>query len=292
MNNEALRIENLHLSYKGLAGTTFSKPSALAYFDKSSDIDKELICGANLVLNRGETLCIGGPSGQGKSALLRVIAGLARPSEGKLYYFGEHIPAERQTALEIAKRQVGLVFQNGALISNLRVRDNIALPLRYHKVGTPKEIEDKINMAMDLMRVRDCAMMFPHQLDDDLGAGREEFGHLAGFGLLLAGAVGGDAFLGFEAGGVLGNHVPVVDEGVLLHADVDEGGLEAVLEVLDAALVDGAHQPFVRGMLHLELLEVAVFDDGDASLKLFGVDDDLALDLLLSKQPAQYRHEL
>jgi len=164
MNNEALRIENLHLSYKGLAGTTFSKPSALAYFDKSSDIDKELICGANLVLNRGETLCIGGPSGQGKSALLRVIAGLARPSEGKLYYFGEHIPAERQTALEIAKRQVGLVFQNGALISNLRVRDNIALPLRYHKVGTPKEIEDKINMAMDLMRVRDCAMMFPHQL--------------------------------------------------------------------------------------------------------------------------------
>ena len=96
MNNEALRIENLHLSYKGLAGTTFSKPSALAYFDKSSDMDKELICGANLVLNRGETLCIGGPSGQGKSALLRVIAGLARPSEGRLYYFGEHIPAERQ----------------------------------------------------------------------------------------------------------------------------------------------------------------------------------------------------
>ena len=164
MNNEALRIVNLHLSYKGLAGTTFSKPRALDYFDKNCDIDKELICGANLILKRGETLCIGGPSGQGKSALLRVIAGLARPSAGRLYYFGEHIPAERQTALEIAKRQVGLVFQNGALISNLRVRDNIALPLRYHKKGSPKEIEEKINMAMDLMRVRDCATMFPHQL--------------------------------------------------------------------------------------------------------------------------------
>ena len=60
MNNEALRIENLHLSYKGLAGTTFSKPRALDYFDKNCDIDKELIYGANLILKRGETLCIGG----------------------------------------------------------------------------------------------------------------------------------------------------------------------------------------------------------------------------------------
>ena len=164
MITEALRIEDLHLSYKGLVGTTFSKPQALAFFDKSANTDKEIICGANLVLQRGETLCIGGPSGQGKSALLRVIAGLARPSSGRLYYFGEHIPFERHTALEVAKRQVGLVFQNAALISNLRVRDNIALPLRYHKIGTPAEIDEKINMAMDLMRVRDFADMFPHQL--------------------------------------------------------------------------------------------------------------------------------
>ncbi len=164
MSTEALRIENLHLSYKGLAGTTFSKPRALAFFDKDKDNDKEIISGANLVLQSGETLCIGGPSGQGKSALLRVIAGLARPSQGKLYYFGEHIPAERQTALEIAKRQVGMVFQNAALISNLRVRDNIALPLRYHKIGSEKEIDEKINMAMDLMRVRDFSNFFPHQL--------------------------------------------------------------------------------------------------------------------------------
>ena len=165
MFDEALRLEDIHLSYRGLVGTAFSKPRALGFFESGIQPgEQELISGANLVLKKGETLCIGGASGQGKSALLRVIAGLARPNSGKIYVFGEYIPPERLTALEIAKRQVGLVFQNGALISNLRVHDNIALPLRYHKLGSPAEIEDKVRMAMDLMRVRDYANLFPHML--------------------------------------------------------------------------------------------------------------------------------
>lgn len=165
MQDEALRMEDIHLAYRDIAGTAFSTPRALDFF-KRTDLDpqKELISGANLTVRKGETICIGGASGQGKSAFLRIIAGLIRPTRGNLYYFGEFIPPERLTALEVAKRQVGMVFQNGALISNLRVRDNIALPLRYHKMGSPEEIEEKINMAMDLMRVRDEADMFPHML--------------------------------------------------------------------------------------------------------------------------------
>ena len=166
MQDEALRVEDLHLTYGNLAGTTVSKPRALGFFEmgKTASNDKELISGANLLVKRGETLCIGGPSGQGKSAFLRVIAGLSRPNQGRIYYFGEYIPPERLTALEVAKRQVGMVFQNGALISNIRVKDNIGLPLRYHKKGSAAEIEEKIRMAMDLMRVRDSADLFPHQL--------------------------------------------------------------------------------------------------------------------------------
>ena len=165
MLDEALRMEDIHLAYRDIAGTVFSVPRTLGFFrQQETDPQKELISGAYLTVKRGETICIGGASGQGKSALLRIIAGLIRPTQGSLYYFGEYIPPERLTALEVAKRQVGLVFQNGALISNLRVRDNIALPLRYHKMGSSAEIEEKTNMAMDLMRVRDQADMFPHML--------------------------------------------------------------------------------------------------------------------------------
>ena len=168
MLDEALRLENIYLSRNELSGTMFSIPRAVSYFEnirtsKSSE-DNQLIAGANLTLKLGETICIGGPSGKGKSAILRLIAGLARPLKGHIYYFGEYIPSEKLTALEVAKRQVGYVLQNAALISNLRVVDNIALPLRYHKMGTDEEIAKKVNMAMDLMRVRDFAKMFPHEL--------------------------------------------------------------------------------------------------------------------------------
>lgn len=165
MFDEALRLENVSLAYNDLVGNMFSQPKAVSFFmDREEDEQKELMRNVNLQVKRGETICIGGGSGQGKSALLRIIAGLVRPTRGSIYYFGEYIPPERLTALEVAKRQVGLVFQNGALISNLRVRDNIALPLRYHKMGTEADIDEKVKMAMDLMRVRDEANLFPHQL--------------------------------------------------------------------------------------------------------------------------------
>ena len=168
MLDEALRLEDVYLSTNELSGTMFSLPRAVSYFENikasESNKDNQLIAGANLTLKLGETICIGGPSGKGKSAILRMIAGLARPLKGHIYYFGEYIPSERLDALEVAKRQVGYVLQNAALISNLRVADNIALPLHYHKMGTEDEITKKVNMAMDLMRVRNVASMFPHEL--------------------------------------------------------------------------------------------------------------------------------
>jgi hypothetical protein len=73
-----------------------------------------------------------------------------------------------------------------------------------------------------------------------------------------------------------GEHVPVVEEGVLVVADVDEGGLEAGVEVLDAALVDAADHAVVGLALDLEAVEGAVDEERDALLEGLGVDDEFA----------------
>ena len=87
---------------------------------------------------------------------------------------------------------------------------------------------------------------------------------------------------------VVGVHVPVVEERVLAHADVDERGLEVVLQILDAAPEDGADEALVGRVLDLELLEAAVLEDGDARLELLGVDDDLAREMVgLARDPLE-----
>ena len=82
----------------------------------------------------------------------------------------------------------------------------------------------------------------------------------------------------------VGGHVPVVEEGVLLEADVDEGGLEVVLEVLDASAEDAAHEALLVGVLDHVFLEASVFEDGDAGFEFLDVDDDFALDFLLLEE--------
>lgn len=127
-------------------------------------------------------------------------------------------------------------------------------------------------------------------LDDDLGARRVEAGDVldGGLGLARAGVlllVDADDLDGGVGGGR--EHVPVVEEGVLVVADVDEGGLEAGVEVLDAALVDAADHAGVGVALDLEAVEGAVDEERDALLEGLGVDDELAEGALLLPENAQ-----
>ena len=76
------------------------------------------------------------------------------------------------------------------------------------------------------------------------------------------------------------NDVPVMQERILLEADIDEGGFEAVFEIADFAFENAADQAFVGGAFDGEFLELAFFEDGDAGFERLGVDDDFLVDLL------------
>lgn len=98
------------------------------------DFDGKVILDhTELSVEKGEILCIWGPSGEGKSTFLRVLGGLEKPSRGMVRFFGRSCDMERPTPLDSARDGVGFIFQNSALISNMNVLNNIILPLRFRR---------------------------------------------------------------------------------------------------------------------------------------------------------------
>ncbi len=139
--------------------------AAIAASDISISIEgREILKNANFVVEQGEMVCIWGPSGGGKSTFLRVIAGLARADSGSLIINGKEADVESPSGTDPLRSDIGFVFQNCALISNLTVFDNVALPLRYHKMGTEEDIQAKVMNTLENMLVTEHADKYPHQI--------------------------------------------------------------------------------------------------------------------------------
>jgi phospholipid/cholesterol/gamma-HCH transport system ATP-binding protein len=91
---------------------------------------------------RGKISAIMGPSGTGKSVLLKNIIGLLRPEKGEIYIDDEQIVGMREKDLMRVRRKMGVLFQDGALFGSLNLFDNIAFPLREHTKKSEKEIRE------------------------------------------------------------------------------------------------------------------------------------------------------
>jgi phospholipid/cholesterol/gamma-HCH transport system ATP-binding protein len=108
----------------------------------------------------GEIFVLMGPSGSGKSVLLRHIVGLERPTSGKVTVNG--IDASEEGIRE--KIRMALVFQAGALFNSLSVYDNLALYPREHQLGTEKETREKVTHALNILSLKDTENKFPSEL--------------------------------------------------------------------------------------------------------------------------------
>lgn len=105
-----------------------------------------LFSGLDLALEPGQALMLTSPLGGGKSTALRMALGLAQPSEGSVRVFGLDPGDERQRELLLPR--VGWVPQEGSLLSNLTLWDNLVLPLRYHRDPAPAEVEARARAAL------------------------------------------------------------------------------------------------------------------------------------------------
>lgn len=127
---------------------------------------KRVLHNVNLEMHSGETTCLLGTSGCGKTTTLRVIAGLQRFESGEATLFGEKIlPETPEKNIVPLRRRLGVVFQNGALFDSMTVGQNIGFPLQYCKGITETErIESSVSQMLQHVELGDIGEMFPAEL--------------------------------------------------------------------------------------------------------------------------------
>jgi phospholipid/cholesterol/gamma-HCH transport system ATP-binding protein len=113
---------------------------------------------------RGKISAIMGPSGTGKSVLLKHIIGLLKPDRGEVWIDGEEITSMRTRDLMRVRRKLGVLFQDGALFGSLNLFDNIAFPLREHTSKSEKEIKDIVLQKSSLVGLLDHMKKFPGEV--------------------------------------------------------------------------------------------------------------------------------
>ncbi len=102
----------------------------------------------DLAVAAGESLVILGPSGTGKSVLLKTLIGLMRPDGGEVRVEGARVDDKPESALVELRRRISYCFQNGALFDSMSVEENLAFPLREHRAAEPDEIRARVADAL------------------------------------------------------------------------------------------------------------------------------------------------
>src|SRR3989440_6179281 len=113
---------------------------------------------------KGRITAILGPSGTGKSVLLKNIIGLLRPEKGEIWVEGEQIVGMSEKDLYRVRRKFGVLFQDGALFGSMNLYDNIAFPLREHTKKSEKEIKEIVTEKAGLVGLLDHLKKFPGEV--------------------------------------------------------------------------------------------------------------------------------
>ncbi len=126
--------------------------------------ERRILDDVSFTVNRGETLCILGRSGVGKSVALRILMGFLKPQVGSIRVAGEEINAFSEEQMRTVRKKITMVFQNGALFDSMSVRENVAFPLREHGGLAEDQINEIVERLIKMVGAADLADAFPASL--------------------------------------------------------------------------------------------------------------------------------
>lgn len=126
--------------------------------------NRKIYDGIDVDIPRGKVTAIMGPSGTGKTTLLRIIGGQWKPASGAVEFDGANVHKQSRSQLYAMRKRMGMLFQNGALLTDLSVFDNIAFPLREHTKLPESAIRDIVLMKLEAVGLRGAAKLHPEQL--------------------------------------------------------------------------------------------------------------------------------
>ena len=118
----------------------------------------------NLSVEAGKITAIMGPSGTGKTTLLRLVGGELSPNSGDIQVFGQSLADLSHKRLYTLRSKMGILFQQGALFTDLSVLDNIAFPLREHTKLNESMIRDLVFLRLESVGLRGVANFMVHEL--------------------------------------------------------------------------------------------------------------------------------
>ena len=121
------------------------------------------LANVSLTIKKGEFVFLTGPSGAGKTTIIRLLLSEYKPTEGKIFFDKQNLAAITRSKIPVLRRQIGVIFQDFKLITDRTVFENIALPLEI--IGEKKaKIDQEVKQILKKVNLEDRAHFFPAQL--------------------------------------------------------------------------------------------------------------------------------
>jgi phospholipid/cholesterol/gamma-HCH transport system ATP-binding protein len=133
------------------------------HLNKSFD-DKQVLFDLNIAFEAGKTNLIIGQSGSGKTVLMKCVVGLMEPSSGEVMYDGRNFTTAPVKDQRILRKEIGMVFQGGALFDSMTVEENVAFPIQMFTEMNKEEMLERVNDCLSRVNLENANHKFPSEI--------------------------------------------------------------------------------------------------------------------------------